>query len=340
MTYSTKSFSNNSASGHPLRIIVFADKSGKVPWHLMNALKQSLTPSTGESVGEIVAICGLQKPSKPKYAFRWLNIFYNRFNYIDATKRFAKKNDIPFLLLKEGQGNDKSVIFHLKKCYKPTTVMSFYFTDIYSPYFIGCFDQLVNYHNGLLPKYKGLKATCWAILKGEKEVGYTFHYIRPEIDAGNILIQQTFEIRVDERSEQVDARLVTQAAQQMPALLEMLRDQVAGDSQTGDESYFSYKDYRKVKFLHQPHRLACSELLNIIRAFGPINIKFNNRFYGIKKLIKAKSAKQKKGRHYFYSSDDVLIEASPFTHNQYWFYKSAYTCRHQYWPKLKKWLIR
>lgn len=40
---------------------------------------------------------------------------------------------------------------------------------------------VLNLHSGLLPEYKGMMATFWAMLNGEPEIGSTLHYI---VDAG------------------------------------------------------------------------------------------------------------------------------------------------------------
>ena len=47
---------------------------------------------------------------------------------------------------------------------------------------------VINLHSGLLPKYRGIMATFWAILNGEKEIGTTLHYIQDsKIDRGDII---------------------------------------------------------------------------------------------------------------------------------------------------------
>ena len=33
----------------------------------------------------------------------------------------------------------------------------------------------INYHDGLLPNYRGVAATGWSIYRGESQSGFTFH---------------------------------------------------------------------------------------------------------------------------------------------------------------------
>ena len=52
----------------------------------------------------------------------------------------------------------------------------------------------INYHNGPLPRYRGVNATQWAIINGEKEHGVTWHLMEDEVDVGSILAQEFFSI--------------------------------------------------------------------------------------------------------------------------------------------------
>jgi len=50
----------------------------------------------------------------------------------------------------------------------------------------------LNFHVGILPKWRGNSANGWGIINGENEVGYTLHRIIPDLDAGNIYYQYTY----------------------------------------------------------------------------------------------------------------------------------------------------
>ena len=47
----------------------------------------------------------------------------------------------------------------------------------------------LNFHNGLLPKYRGLNSSSFAILKKEKFHGATWHKLDKGIDTGKIAFQ-------------------------------------------------------------------------------------------------------------------------------------------------------
>jgi methionyl-tRNA formyltransferase len=52
----------------------------------------------------------------------------------------------------------------------------------------------INFHNGPLPRYRGVNVYSWAILNGEREFGVTWHLVDEGIDTGDILAQQSFPI--------------------------------------------------------------------------------------------------------------------------------------------------
>lgn len=47
--------------------------------------------------------------------------------------------------------------------------------------------KCVNFHPGILPYYKGCLSTVYSLINGEAFVGGTWHYMVPEVDAGNII---------------------------------------------------------------------------------------------------------------------------------------------------------
>lgn len=56
----------------------------------------------------------------------------------------------------------------------------------------------LNYHVGLLPKWRGNSANGWSIINGENEVGYTLHRITSMLDAGDIYYQFSYPYRPDQ----------------------------------------------------------------------------------------------------------------------------------------------
>ena len=56
---------------------------------------------------------------------------------------------------------------------------------------------IINLHIGLLPKYRGNSANAWAVINGEKKVGYTIHEISKDLDSGDIYYKYEYSILND-----------------------------------------------------------------------------------------------------------------------------------------------
>ena len=69
----------------------------------------------------------------------------------------------------------------------------------------------INYHDGPLPAYAGVRATFWALVNGEKAHGITWHVMQPQVDAGAILSQVLFPLTEDETSVSLNTRCFTAA---------------------------------------------------------------------------------------------------------------------------------
>jgi methionyl-tRNA formyltransferase len=71
----------------------------------------------------------------------------------------------------------------------------------------------VNVHGSLLPQYRGAAPINWAVINGEKETGVTTFRLKHEIDTGNILMQERFDIGEDETAGEVHDRMKDIGAQ-------------------------------------------------------------------------------------------------------------------------------
>jgi methionyl-tRNA formyltransferase len=52
----------------------------------------------------------------------------------------------------------------------------------------------LNVHAGMLPRYRGINPSFWALLNQERKSAVTVHYINEEIDDGEIIEQDIFDI--------------------------------------------------------------------------------------------------------------------------------------------------
>lgn len=68
--------------------------------------------------------------------------------------------------------------------------------------------RMINIHPSLLPKYKGLNTHKRALDNGDSQTGCTVHYVVPDVDSGEIILQRSIDIKPDDTPETLAARLL------------------------------------------------------------------------------------------------------------------------------------
>ena len=113
---------------------------------------------------------------------------------------------------------------------------------------LGC----INVHSALLPHYRGMLPTFWALANGEEQTGVTVHYMSPGIDGGDILLQRAIAITPDETLRSLMGKTKAVAAELiLEAIAGFRHGPLEGSPNPPDEgSYFSFptrEDVRRFK---------------------------------------------------------------------------------------------
>ena len=69
-------------------------------------------------------------------------------------------------------------------------------------------DRLINIHPSLLPSYKGLDTHRRVLADGVRLTGCTVHFVRPDMDAGPIIVQAAVPVRDDDDEDTLAARVL------------------------------------------------------------------------------------------------------------------------------------
>ena len=78
---------------------------------------------------------------------------------------------------------------------KPDIVFVFSCSQILSKAFLSNQNiKFINFHDSLLPSYKGPSPSFWVLYNQEKVTGYTIHFISHKIDSGEIIYQEIIDI--------------------------------------------------------------------------------------------------------------------------------------------------
>lgn len=126
----------------------------------------------------------------------------------------------------------------------------------------------LNVHASLLPRYRGAAPINWTLVKGDKMTGVTIQWLRQELDAGPIFLQEQVPISVDDNFGTLYARLADAGAALLVQSLDVLRrGETVKVPQNEAEVTLAPPITREMRRLHW--ELAAPEVAGWIRALDP-----------------------------------------------------------------------
>lgn len=185
--------------------------------------------------------------------------------------RVARERGIPLLSPGPAGLNDPGFVARVADTLRPDVALSYYGRTIWKAPLLAALPQAVNYHDGLLPEFRGVGATSFSIYRGAAESGFTFHRMVEAIDAGPILVQGAVPIGRRAFLE-VDRAKTAAAVAALPAVLDRIVAHDPGRAQTGPGSYFSYREMTEIVHVTDPDTVTTAELERRIRAFEEIRL--------------------------------------------------------------------
>ncbi|MDR2101347.1 MAG: methionyl-tRNA formyltransferase [Treponema sp.] len=103
---------------------------------------------------------------------------------------------------------------------EPDLLVSFAYGRIFGPRFLSLFPRGgINIHPSLLPKYRGAAPIPAAILNRERETGITIQRLAPEMDTGDILLQEPFPLTGRETTASISDLAARKSAELLPGVL-------------------------------------------------------------------------------------------------------------------------
>ena len=93
-------------------------------------------------------------------------------------------------------------------------------------------DRLINIHPSLLPAFKGIHVHEQVIAAGARFTGCTVHYVRPDMDAGPIIVQAAVPVAPGDTADDLAARVLVAEHRIYPIALKWIaegRAHVVGD---------------------------------------------------------------------------------------------------------------
>lgn len=140
----------------------------------------------------------------------------------------ARKAKVPAESLEAGslerEAFDRKAIAVIDR-YRPDVVVQAGYMRIVSKVFVDhYFDRLINIHPALLPAFPGLHAQQQAIDAGVRVSGCTTHFVRVEVDAGPIILQEAVEVKAGDSVETLTARILEREHEVLPKTIELFAE--------------------------------------------------------------------------------------------------------------------
>lgn len=169
----------------------------------------------------------------------------------------------------------------------------------------------INVHYSLLPKYRGSSPVQTALLNGNTVTGISLMEMIPELDAGDVFVQEKIDIDKDDTATTLFEKLNAKACLVLDQYLEKIwNKEIIGIKQNSEEATFTKKINKELELID--FTKDGDEIYNNIRALldnpGCYFIKNNKRY----KIIKARevSGNYQKNTIIDIKKDYILIGCS------------------------------
>ena len=106
----------------------------------------------------------------------------------------------------------------------PHVLLSVAAPQIFREPLLAAAPTVLNVHSGLLPRYRGMMPTFWAMQNAEREVVVTVHEMVKRLDAGDVIAEFPVPIDPDESAFDVSAKAKAVAGREVARLLATMRD--------------------------------------------------------------------------------------------------------------------
>lgn len=97
------------------------------------------------------------------------------------------------------------------------------FLRLLTPWFVGQWEgRMINIHPALLPAYKGLDTHARALADGATVHGATVHFVVPDMDSGETILQEEVPVLAGDTAESLAERVLEAEHRIYPAALRMI----------------------------------------------------------------------------------------------------------------------
>ena len=236
------------------------------------------------------------------------------FRQFDAV---ARQHGIRPVVPPERNINHPRFVAMLRQQYRPTLAVSLGCLQIFKRELLASFEMAVNFHDGYLPSYQGLRATAWSLYNREAYSGYAWHVMEEGIDMGPILQRGRVAVTPGEAPRPVLSRKLALAARDVGRIVDLMVRRAPGAPQLEPGSYYSRQDRRRLCRLGNPGALTAGEILHRLHAFELLEIELGGELYEVTALREG----ARSSRLSFTTSDGKVLAPRRCMFRPVWLYR-------------------
>lgn len=165
---------------------------------------------------------------------------------------------------------------------EPRVAISLGCLQIFKQDLLDCFEQSINFHNGLLPDYRGLGATAWSLYNGEQRSGFSFHRMTAGLDDGPVLLDGAIDVADTTYPGALEAQKLEAAAKLAPSVLDAVHRNEPGHTQpAGEGRVYTARDRKSIQRIEDPASLTAAEIRRRSRCFTELEIRLGDDWWPV-----------------------------------------------------------
>jgi methionyl-tRNA formyltransferase len=295
------------------RLVVFADATSLASVALVEA---ALHAARDRRAIEVVAVVDAAC-SSPSFTSRrpfLAALIRHAFDHRQARRAgrtlrsVCRRFRVPIVVPPGRRVNAPAFVEPLRTDLRPTCALSLLCPQIFSSELLAACKRPVNYHYGLLPAYRGLRATSWSVYRGDATTGFAYHHMTEGIDEGPVLLKGALPVRPGATSVELGWEKTRLAAARMADVLDSMVAADPGRPQQGTPGYFSRSDLSAVTGIAEPRALTEDELQRRLRAFGLLRLELPGASYPVTRLRRVGPRRARRPALAFTTRDGIAME--------------------------------
>ena len=195
--------------------------------------------------------------------------------------RIARRHGVPLVVPPERNISHPRLAERLVDEMGVTAALSLGCLQLFRRPLLDLLAPVVNFHDGLLPDYRGLSATSWSVYRGEATSGFTFHHVSERLDGGDVLVEEALPVDPEAPVHALLVAKTRRAAARLGEVLAAIAEGRPGRPQEGGGRYFGSRDREAIVRVGDPASVDWPDLGRRLHAFDRVFLDLAGRTWEV-----------------------------------------------------------